>query len=194
MERSISARERLIQATSHLVELQGYHATGLNQIVKEGGAPKGSLYYYFPNGKEELVAESVALHGRAVTDQIRKALANTTDPADAIHAIVAYIARKFVHSDFIKAGSIASVALETAHSSERLRKVCGEIYTAWQNAYAGMLIEHGMRTERAARIAMLITASIEGAVVLCRTYRSPEPLLAIAEELKLLIEQAQEQA
>ncbi|UUZ80779.1 TetR/AcrR family transcriptional regulator [Paenibacillus sp. P26] len=59
MERSLSARERLIQATSNLIELQGYHATGLNQIIKEGGAPKGSLYYYFPNGKEELVAESV---------------------------------------------------------------------------------------------------------------------------------------
>ncbi len=30
MERSMPARERLIQATSHLIELQGYHATGLN--------------------------------------------------------------------------------------------------------------------------------------------------------------------
>ncbi|WP_028609038.1 TetR/AcrR family transcriptional regulator [Paenibacillus harenae] len=193
MERTLSARERLIQATSHLLELQGYHATGLNQIIKEGGAPKGSLYYYFPNGKEELVAESVGIHGQAVTEQIRKALANVTDPADAVHAIVTYVARKFVHSDFIKAGSIASVALETAHTSDRLRKVCGEIYIAWQNAYANMLIEHGFRTDRAARIAMLITASIEGAVVLCRTYRSPEPLLSIAEELKLLIVQAQKQ-
>jgi TetR/AcrR family transcriptional repressor of lmrAB and yxaGH operons len=193
MERPISARERLIQATSHLLELQGYHATGLNQIIKEGGAPKGSLYYYFPNGKEELVAESVTIHGQAVTGQIRNALTNVTDPADAIHAIVTYIARKFIHSDFIKAGSIATVALETAHTSDRLRNVCGEIYSAWQNAYAGMLVEHGFSADRAARIAMLITASIEGAVVLCRTHRNPQPLLAVAEELKLLIKQAQQQ-
>ncbi|MBD0380470.1 TetR/AcrR family transcriptional regulator [Paenibacillus sedimenti] len=193
MERTMSARERLIQATSHLVELQGYHATGLNQIIKEGGAPKGSLYYYFPNGKEELVAESVAIHGQAVTEQIRKALANTTDPAEAIYAIITYVASKFEHSDFIKAGSIASVALETAHISERLRKVCGEIYMAWRSAYESMLIEHGMMSDKATRIATLITASIEGAVVLCRTYRSSEPMLFIAEELKQLIEQARKQ-
>lgn len=150
------------------------------------------MYYYFPNGKEELVAESVRIHGEAVTEQIRKALANAADAAEAIHAIITYIARKFVHSDFIKAGSIASVALETAHTSDRLRKVCGEIYTAWQNAYAAVLTEHGINRERADRIAMLITASIEGSVVLCRTHRSPEPLLALAEEMKLLIENAKQ--
>lgn len=193
MERSMPARERLIQATSHLIELQGYHATGLNQIIKEGGAPKGSLYYYFPNGKEELVAESVIIHGRAVTAQIQKALVHVTDPAEAVHAIITYVARKFEHSDFIKAGSIATVALETAHTSERLREVCSEIYMAWQNAYASMLVENGFNADRASRIAMLITASLEGAVVLCRTRRSPEPLLAIAEEIKLLIEQAKKQ-
>ncbi|UUZ93080.1 TetR/AcrR family transcriptional regulator [Paenibacillus sp. P25] len=190
MERSLSARERLIQATSNLIELQGYHATGLNQIIKEGGAPKGSLYYYFPNGKEELVAESVVAHGLAVTDQIRKALADTSDPAGAVHAMITYIARKFADTDCVKAGSIASVALETAHTSDRLRTVCAEIYNAWQDAYADMLIEHGIATERAARIAMIITASIEGAIVLCRTHRSPDPLLFIAEELKALIAQA----
>lgn len=194
MEKSISARERLIQATSHLVELQGYHATGLNQIIKEGKAPKGSLYYYFPNGKEELVAESVTVHGQAVAEQIRKALENANDPAEALYAMIKYVAKKFEHSDFVKAGSIASVALETAHISERLRKVCGEIYKSWQNAYAHMLVENGMESDRAARIATLITASIEGAVVLCRIQRSPEPMLSIAVELKQLVEQAHTQS
>jgi TetR/AcrR family transcriptional regulator, lmrAB and yxaGH operons repressor len=51
-------RDQIIQTTCTLLESQGYHATGLNQILKESGAPKGSLYYYFPQGKEELAEEA----------------------------------------------------------------------------------------------------------------------------------------
>ncbi|MBB6670479.1 TetR/AcrR family transcriptional regulator [Cohnella nanjingensis] len=191
MEQTLSARERLIQATSHLLDIQGYHATGLNQIIKEGGAPKGSLYYYFPEGKEELVAEAIGKHGDAITEQIRGMLAESGDPAEAIYAILMFIANKFIDTDCIKAGSIASVALETAHVSERLRDVCRRIYDAWQAAYAGILMESGFPAARASQIATLVTASIEGAVVMCRAHRGPEPMIAVARELKLLIEHAQ---
>ena len=54
-----NTRDQIIQTTSNLIENQGYHATGLNEIVKESGAPKGSIYYYFPDGKEGITAEAV---------------------------------------------------------------------------------------------------------------------------------------
>jgi TetR/AcrR family transcriptional repressor of lmrAB and yxaGH operons len=191
MEQTLTARERLIKATSNLLDIQGYHATGLNQILKEGNAPKGSLYYYFPEGKEELVAESIGRHGEAITEQIRSILSNGENPAATIFSIISFIAKKFIDSDCIKAGSIASVALETAHISERIREVCRRTYDSWQAAYADILVANGFPITRASQIATLVTASIEGAVVLSRTQRGPEPLISIANELKLLIENAQ---
>ena len=61
-----SAREEILQATTALLEKQGSHATGLNEIIRESGAPKGSLYYYFPEGKDQLVSEAVLVAGQGV--------------------------------------------------------------------------------------------------------------------------------
>ena len=58
-----STHDQIILVTCTLLEKQGYPATGLNEIVKESGAPKGSLYYYFPDGKEQIVSEAVLFAG-----------------------------------------------------------------------------------------------------------------------------------
>jgi AcrR family transcriptional regulator len=67
-----SARDQIISKTCELFENQGYHATGINQIVKESGAPKGSIYYYFPDGKEEIALEAVIRSGQIMCADPRK--------------------------------------------------------------------------------------------------------------------------
>ena len=63
-------RERLLRTAATLFRQQGYHATGLNQVVADGRAPKGSLYFHFPGGKEQLAAESVALSAEEVRSRL----------------------------------------------------------------------------------------------------------------------------
>lgn len=185
-----SARDEIIGKTCELLELQGYYATGLNQIIKESGSPKGSLYYYFPGGKEELAAEAVRLAGKIVLERIRSNLANVADPTEAIRTFIMNVALNVELSGFRAGGPITTIAMETAASSVPLREECDNIYNAWRLAFANKLIEGGIGEERSRRLAALIIAAIEGGIILCRTSRSQEPLESVAEEIALLIRSA----
>jgi TetR/AcrR family transcriptional repressor of lmrAB and yxaGH operons len=179
-----SPRIRLMEATFHLIEQQGYHGTGLNQIVKESGAPKGSLYYYFPGGKEELVAEAIALYGGSLLERIQSVLAETKNPAETIYTIFTNFAHKLDEMGCTRSGSFAAIVLETSNSSERLRKACEQLYDNCSQAYKEMFIAFGFPIDQADRLATWVTTSMEGAVVLCRAKQSSKPLIDIAEELK----------
>jgi TetR/AcrR family transcriptional repressor of lmrAB and yxaGH operons len=173
-----------MEATFHLIEQQGYHGTGLNQIVKESGAPKGSLYYYFPGGKEELVAEAIALFGGSLLERIQGVLAETKNPAETIYAIFTNFANKLDEMGCTRSGSFAAIVLETSNSSETLRKACEQLYDNCSQAYKEMFVSLGFSMDQADRLATWVTTSMEGAVVLCRAKKSSKPLIDIAHELK----------
>ncbi len=184
-----NARDQIIKTTCDLLELQGYYATGMNQIIQESGSPKGSLYYYFPGGKEELAAEAVRQAGEIVLQRIRDNLAAVEEPKNAIYSFIMTIARNVELSGFRAGGPLTTVAIETASSSERLRQECDRIYMGWQAAFADKLRAGHFPEARAARLAALIISSLEGGIILCRTSHSRAPLENVAAEIALLIEE-----
>jgi len=183
-----STRDQIIETTAQLLEKQGYRATGLNQIVEKSGAPKGSLYYYFPGGKEEFGTEAVKKVAQEIHRRIDTILATVEDPGEAVEAFILRVAHHVRTSNYLKGGPITSVALEACTTSERLNKACRETYDLWQLAFVEKLVNSGFSSARSKRLAGLIIASLEGAIVLSRTNRSVEPLEHIASELKLLLQ------
>jgi TetR/AcrR family transcriptional repressor of lmrAB and yxaGH operons len=178
-------REEIIAATCRLLELQGYRATGMNEIVRESAAPKGSLYHYFPEGKDELVTEAIAASAATIVANITGVMAEHADAAVAIPAFVRRLAGFVAASDFRQGGPITAVALESASTNERLRLACRDAYRAWRRPFADKLRPaYGPRAER---LAALIIAAIEGGIVLARSERSEQPLLDVADEIEALL-------
>jgi TetR/AcrR family transcriptional repressor of lmrAB and yxaGH operons len=182
-----SPREAFLDTMARLLETQGYFATGLNQIVSESGAPKGSLYYYFPDGKEGLTIEVIERTSHVITERIRTQLAAKADASDAIGAFLTALARAIEMTEYRGGGPIATVAIETANRSERLRAACNTAYRAWQAAFAEKLVTSGYDPHRARQLATLIIAAIEGAVILCRTEHSAAPMEQVADAIALLL-------
>jgi TetR/AcrR family transcriptional regulator, lmrAB and yxaGH operons repressor len=176
-------REQIILTMCDLLEAQGYHSSGLNQLVKESGAPKGSLYHYFPDGKEGLAAEAIAHSGRYLNERIRQGLMAEASPAKAVQRFVERIADLVESSGFRAGGPLTTVAMETATTNERLNRCCQAAFAQIEAAFAEKLVAGGIAAGRAAELATFITSAIEGGTLLSRTRHSGDPLRLVAREL-----------
>ena len=180
-------REHIIQTTSQLLEKQGYHGTGLNEIIKESGTPKGSLYYYFPEGKEQITAEAVLQSGRVVSERIRSGLAASGSAPKAIHDFILLVAENVERSGFAAGSPLTAVTMETATQSERINLACREAYGMLQSAFKEKLLESGFSKTRAEELATFVVASVEGGIILSRVSHTADPLRLVAKQLKALL-------
>jgi len=174
----------MLETAAELVQRQGYASTGLNQILAESRAPKGSLYFHFPGGKEALIAEAVASSSESLSELLEGVLANAPSLGEAIDMIVGYFTSQLEASRFDKGCPIATVALEQAARSDALHAVCSRTYARWQAAIAARLVREGHLASRADELAAFCLAAIEGALLLCRAHRSVEPLRCAGAELR----------
>lgn len=174
----------MLEAAGTLLQRQGYASTGLNQILAESHAPKGSLYFHFPGGKEALVAEALEKSSESLTQMLEGVLATAPSSDVALDAITMYFAGHLESSQYTKGCPIATVALEQSAISDPLHGVCSRTYARWQAAIAARLVREGRTHERADQLAQFCLATIEGALLLCRAHRSIEPLRRASAELK----------
>jgi TetR/AcrR family transcriptional repressor of lmrAB and yxaGH operons len=182
-QKGAETRDRLLDATQELVEGAGYSGAGLNQVIAASGAPRGSLYFHFPGGKEQLVGESVRRAGRAVGDALERAADSGSTAAESVAAVLRHLGDRLEDSGWRRGCPVATVALETAATSDPLQQACAEVYSAWEAALRARLDDR----PDAGDLAVTILALIEGALLLARTHRSREPLDRVARQVSALL-------
>ena len=185
-QKGAETRDRLLDATQELVETGGYFGTGLNQVIAVSGAPRGSLYFHFPGGKDQLVGESVRRAGRAIGDSLGGLAEAGLSVPEFVEGVLRHLGDRLEESGWRKGCPVATVALETAATSDPLQEACSEVYTAWEEA---------LRTQLAGRpdaddLAVTILALVEGALLLARAHRSREPLERVARQVGALLSSA----
>jgi TetR/AcrR family transcriptional repressor of lmrAB and yxaGH operons len=178
-------RAKLVAATASLMQRQGYHATGLAEIVDHSGAPRGSLYFYFPGGKEELAKAALGEAGAEWRRRIEAVVADAPDIGAAVEAVCRLLANDLAASDFQHGCPVAAVALESA--GEPVRQIIEAHYAEWEHAIIEFSVARGSIDREAAKpLATFVLASIEGAMLLAKVHRSREPLLRVGAMLRAM--------
>jgi TetR/AcrR family transcriptional repressor of lmrAB and yxaGH operons len=181
-------RRRLVSSTIHLLRRQGAHGTGLQEVLAHSGAPRGSLYFHFPGGKEQLVREAIKEAADAVDRWLRESLERHASVAEGMDHFLGRYGERMAEAGFAEGCPIAAVALDVGPGSERLLSACDWAITGWVALLAEALREEGRDPEEAESLALTALAALEGSLVLCRARRSLEPLGAVGSQLKTLLE------
>jgi len=185
------ARARMVTTAADLFARRGYHATGLNQILEESGTPKGSLYHYFPAGKEELAAAALSVAGREILATMDTVFEGSESVTAAMETLTRVFEGRMRDSGYQLGCPVATTALEEAATNDRLRAVSREIYHAWSARFARALVAAGWPEERAAALGVLLLACVQGAFLLSRVERDLAPMETVARELELLVSRSQ---
>jgi AcrR family transcriptional regulator len=183
-------RERLLTTTAALFQRQGLNGTSMKEITDGAEATTGSLYHFFPGGKDELAAEVIKTSGAGYLELFEMVTALATNSAEAMGMLFEGAADTLEESDFVDACPIFTVAHEVASADETLRLACDSVFVSWTTKATAMFRADGLRPKLAADLATTVVAAIGGAFVMARTAKNADLMRAIGRNIVALIEQS----
>jgi AcrR family transcriptional regulator len=192
---SSATKDRILDSTAELFRRQGYMGTGMKQIAAEARAPFGSVYHFFPGGKQELGAEVIRISGRLYTQLFATIAANAPDVLSAVRDFFAGAADTLRETDYADACPIATVALEVASTNEPLRVATADVFEEWIDGATEYFAFAGVARPRARELALAMLSLLEGAFIFSRAMRTTEPMAiagaAAVEAVRLALEEVE---
>jgi AcrR family transcriptional regulator len=183
------SRSRMLDAAAQLFRVQGLHATGLAEVLQRSEAPRGSLYHYFPGGKEQLAVEALERASAQIRGALEDLIGAGSSP-DAIRAYGQMAVRRLLASDFAEGCPVGNTALEVSVGSPAVRAACDRAFREWEEVIANGLVADGIAPADATVLATFILSTFEGALLVARARRDTAPMAEAAEQLASLVERS----
>jgi AcrR family transcriptional regulator len=154
-------------------------------VLEDSGAPRGSIYHHFPDGKQQLAQEAIRWTSERVLAHQRSCAATT---AEGVLDCFIDMWRQTVLASHGAAGCVvAGVAVDTTRGEGTLMDIVRATFQSWVDLLSGQLEAVGISHERSVSIAIATLAGMEGALILCRAEGGVAPLERVAAELKRLV-------
>ena len=185
--RQTDGRQRVVMAAAKMLARYGLNATSIREMAKRADAPLGSTYHHFPDGKQQVIVEAVTLAGARASAGLDHHL--RAGPVAGVRGFLAMWREILVRSDFHIGCPVMAVAVEEPLGEEVTDALAAaaQTFRDWEGKLSASLVASGLRHKRAAELATLIVASVEGAIVLCRAQRSVTPFDRVAKQLEAFV-------
>jgi AcrR family transcriptional regulator len=182
-----ATRQRIVLAAMELFWEKGYQSTSVADLLQRAGVHSGSLYHYFP-GKQDVLIAVLDMYLSGIDKMLLSpAWQHVPDPIDKIFALLAKYREAIVSTGCTYGCPIGSLALELHEPDPPVRERLAANFTAWTNAIQGCLRTAGARLPKdidVAALATFVLTTMEGGVMLARTYRDVAPFDAAVVELR----------
>jgi len=175
----------MLTSAVEVLRERGAAGVTIDEVLARSKAPRGSVYHHFPGGRNQLLIEALQYAGESMTTAIDNAASD--GPMVLLHQFTDIWEDVLRDSDFTAGCPVVAAAISTADEDPQLSTDAAEIFDRWRTALTRSFEADGFGTEDAAALAITTIAAVEGAVVLCRSLRSAEPLREVTDQLEFLI-------
>lgn len=172
-------REKMVRTAALLLAKRGLQGASFSEVLAASGAPRGSIYHHFPEGKDQLVVEALALAQARAMGELEK---HRNEPATEVASAFVQLWRDVLVASSFRAGC-AVVAVTVAADAGPLVTKAAAVFREWQGALSELLAVGGVAPERSGSLAALLIAACEGAVIVARAEGSIDRFDAVSEEL-----------
>jgi AcrR family transcriptional regulator len=182
--RGATKTNMLISAAEVLRE-RGAAGLTIDEVLSRSGAPRGSVYYHFPEGRNQILSEALKYAGDSLTAKIEAAAGE--GGLNLLRRFVEVWDQLLRDTDFTAGCPVVAAAIGSSEEERQLTSTAAEIFGSWRDALIRSLVAEGFAADDAASLATTTIAAIEGAVVLCRSTRTTAPLHEVARQIEFLV-------
>lgn len=175
----------MLISAAEVMRERGAAGVTIDEVLARSGAPRGSVYYHFPEGRNQILAEALVWAGDMIADSIDDAADRGALPL--VRGFSEFWERTLADSDFGAGCPVVAAAIGCASDEAGLASIASTIFGRWRDALTRAFVADGFDTSDAESLAVTCIASLEGAVVLCRSIRNAEPLRQVANQMEFLI-------
>ena len=186
MAKASSARDDLLGAAAELFRARGYEGVGVAELLEVSGAPRGSLYFHFPGGKEQIGLEVIERVGASTREQFRALGGRDIDLDTYIDTVFKATAKMVKERNFDGSCPVAAIAAEFAGKDTALGAAVRGVFTAWEREVAKAAEARGLIAKNAADFASALVGAMEGAFLLSKAQRSVAPHVNAGRAIKAL--------
>lgn len=180
MSRVVTERKDVISMLAEIFREHGYDGTSLSLITEKTGLGKGSLYHFFPGGKEEMAEAVLGDISAWFRTHIFEPLRNTEDPAAALDAMFAAVDGYFRQGRRLCLMGV--IATSGAH--DRFARELNRYFSDWRADLAATLERAGTPATECDGLAEEIVGGIQGALILARSLEDPGAFGRVLTRLK----------
>lgn len=179
------SRDKMVQSAASLIGQHGMNATSFSEVLADSGAPRGSIYHHFPEGKAQLSECAMRLTSDQILAHMRSSTESTA--AGVLTHLVSLFHQVVVNSGGAAGCTVAGVTIDVGADDTDLLDVAREAFQSWVSLLAAQLNDVGVAKETAHGIAVVSIASVEGALILCRAEGDNGPLAIVEKQLLALV-------
>lgn len=175
MNKKTDVKEEMVKTALRLFRSRGFAGVGVAELLEQSGFPRGSLYFHFPGGKEEIGVAAMQRQTQQDCDNMRAAKELCGSAEEFVMKVYQVIADRIERSEYRAGCVVGAITQEAATGASLLQETAASCFRDMLQVMDEVLVHFGLAPEKAAQGASAMLTGLQGATLQARAFKRKDP-------------------